>query len=124
MAEAKPNALVSLSSRCVGCQHRPEVTKKVCEAGEWMQQLTIEFEPDNPHDANAIKVSFDGELLGYIPKDAQIPARRYLLNLDEVKQEHSELHYEWDIVHVQWESSKEGVFKWFEFTVSVYGPNG
>jgi hypothetical protein len=117
-------ALTSLASRGVGCQHRPEVTQMVCaaEEGQWMDKLSIEFEPENKYDANAIKISFDGELLAYIPKDAQIPARRYLLKVEELRKQYSELHFEWDIVHVQWESNKDGIFKWFEFVVSVYGP--
>lgn len=112
--------LLSLQSRCVGCQNRPEVTEKVVQAPDdvWMTLLNLEFEPDNPYDADAIKISFDDELLGYIPRDAQIPARRFLRNLAEIKKT-KEVVLDWDIEHVQWESEK--VFKWFEFTVRVYG---
>lgn len=114
MAEVNP---VTFTLTCVGCQHRPDACVYALDMGETVNDhLTMVPEPENPYDSDAIAIMVDDQLLGYIPKDRHVVARRFLALVKEAGEGAKVV---WDIKYVQWES--RDLMKWFEFTVRLDG---
>lgn len=42
--------------------------------------FTVEFEPDNPNDRNAIKILVDNVHIGYVPKELCTTVKKYITN--------------------------------------------
>lgn len=61
---------------CVGMHFRPPLAREICSTLEVGAELSLEREPENPHDPNAIKVIYtlEGEPIhiGYIERDKAI----------------------------------------------------
>lgn len=51
----------------VGTHFRPSEAKQACNQLSEGDTVTLEREPDNKYDANAVAVYFDGHHIGYIP---------------------------------------------------------
>jgi HIRAN domain len=58
--------LVVQSSALAGFRHH--AAAEVWEELRVGDRLTLEREPDNPHDANAVSVAWRGHKLGYVPR--------------------------------------------------------
>lgn len=52
----------------VGANFRPSEAREAIKGLTIGSILTLEAEPDNPHDDKAVKVMLNGEHLGYIPR--------------------------------------------------------
>lgn len=52
----------------VGSNFRPAECREIVKTLEEGTVLTLERDPDNQYDSNAVKVTLDGNHLGFIPK--------------------------------------------------------
>ena len=52
--------------------------KAVWEAMHVGDEVALLREPDNPHDANAVRVEWQGHVLGYLPRDDNAAVARQL----------------------------------------------
>lgn len=73
LAAAVPMAAHAQSVRLL-VQSSPLAGFRYHEAPRWFGELrsgdalTLHREPDNPHDANAVRVEWQGHMLGYVPR--------------------------------------------------------
>lgn len=57
-----------LNTKIVGARHRGEDALKFAMSAEPGDEYTLERDPQNPYDANAIRVMGYGVFIGFIPK--------------------------------------------------------
>lgn len=74
--QADPNYKGSSDIKVVGVTFRPgypdnllQLAKRIDETGAPSIAATLEREPENEHDANAIKVNVGDQHIGYIPRE-------------------------------------------------------
>ena len=46
-------------------------------------ELTMELDPDNEYDKDAIKILYNNELIGYVPKNEENIKNIYKINIDD-----------------------------------------
>jgi hypothetical protein len=74
-AEVSAEILVH-STRTAGLRHHE--AKAVWDAMRQGDEVALVREPDNPHDPNAVRVEWNGHLLGYLPRDDNVAVARQL----------------------------------------------
>lgn len=92
---------------CVGCQHRPEVSALMVNDTDWADKMTLEFEPENQYDQNAIAIRYAGKTVGYIPKEKQGLVRRLVGK-----------PLQWSLLATKFNDAEQVVLKWAEFEVT------
>lgn len=70
--------MVTANISVVGCQHREESVRKMCENDKFWYRLSFMFDTTNAYDSNAIAVVYSGDdslggdtIIGYVPKGDQ-----------------------------------------------------
>lgn len=112
-----------IDTSCVGCQFRKATQQKILsgydksgipDSGDNFRDfiaadLSLEPEPTNEYDKNAVKVLWKGEHAGYVPKDKNEDMIAFLK------------HYEGETFQfsVGELGQTSNTLKWFEFTIEV-----
>lgn len=74
MAEIQPTVVIDV----VGCHYREEACKAMMADTHWMEKITLQTDPDNEYDPQAIKVMYLDRHVGYVSKKTYDDVREYV----------------------------------------------
>jgi hypothetical protein len=67
-----------------GAGFRPESAKEVLRRATPGDRFTLEPDPENEYDSNAVRVMHEGQHVGFIPRDSNEDISAHLLHGDEL----------------------------------------
>lgn len=104
MGQVQPHVTLD----CVGCHYRPENCRKMMADVDWASHMTLEYEPENEYDPDAIAFRHKGITVGYIPKEKQAEARQYVGK-----------KMAWEIINSKFRDQEMTILQWVEFGVTL-----
>lgn len=102
MAQTESTVIID----CVGCHHRPQNCKKMMDDPDWANYMSLQFDPKNEYDPNAIAIYYKDVLVGYVPRHKQAEVRPLVGK-----------PMQWAIAGTKFIDVERTLLKWVEFQV-------